>query len=146
MRSDRSAGIGSLRWYACGKATGCQPPIVVEAFGIGFDYKREEAFAQSGYSLLNPLPASCSAPKGANLWPRFATRGPKSRDRELFLGMRNNHQERCLRSGLENRSYRVGLQINLCIWYCGCSDLKNRIGGNSDNGPWRMQGYSLDQR
>ena len=43
--------------YACGKTTGCKPPIVVEAFGIGFDYKREEAFAQSGYSLLNPLPA-----------------------------------------------------------------------------------------
>jgi hypothetical protein len=31
---------------------------VVEAFGIGFDYKREEAFAQSGYSLLNPLPVT----------------------------------------------------------------------------------------
>jgi len=33
---------------ACGKATGCKPPTVVEALGIGFDYKREEAFAQSG--------------------------------------------------------------------------------------------------
>ncbi len=29
--------ICGLRRYACGKATGCQPPIVVEAFGIGFD-------------------------------------------------------------------------------------------------------------
>ena len=37
-----------LRRYAFGKATGCQPPIAVEAFWIGFDYKREEAFAQSG--------------------------------------------------------------------------------------------------
>jgi hypothetical protein len=26
------------------------------------------------------------------------------------------------------------------------TDLKNRIGGNIDNCPWRMQGYSLDQR
>ena len=34
--------------YACGKATRCKPPTVVEALGIGFDYKREEAFAQSG--------------------------------------------------------------------------------------------------
>ena len=33
---------------ACGKATGCEPPTGVEALGIGFDYKREEAFAQSG--------------------------------------------------------------------------------------------------
>ena len=33
---------------ACGKATRCKPPTVVEALGIGFDYKREEAFAQSG--------------------------------------------------------------------------------------------------
>ena len=33
---------------ACGKATGCKPPTVVEALGISFDYKREEAFAQSG--------------------------------------------------------------------------------------------------
>ena len=24
---------------------GCKPPTVVEAFGIGFDYKREEALA-----------------------------------------------------------------------------------------------------
>jgi len=40
---------------------------LVEAFGIGFEYKREEAFAQSGYSLLNPLPAWCSTPKDANL-------------------------------------------------------------------------------
>ena len=50
--------ICRLRRYACGKATECQPPIAVEAFGIGFDYKREEAFAQSGYSLLNPLPVT----------------------------------------------------------------------------------------
>ena len=40
--------ICGLRRYACGKATGCKPPTVVEALGIGFDYKREEAFAQSG--------------------------------------------------------------------------------------------------
>jgi len=38
---------GLLR-YACGKTTGCESPTVVEALGIGFDYKREEAFAQSG--------------------------------------------------------------------------------------------------
>ena len=37
--------ICCLRRYACGKATGCKPPAVVEALGIGFDYKREEAFA-----------------------------------------------------------------------------------------------------
>jgi hypothetical protein len=72
--------------------------IVVEAFGIGFDYKREEAFAKSGYSFLNPLPASCSTPKGKPL-ARSATRGPKSRHRELFLRMRNNHRECFLRSG-----------------------------------------------
>jgi|SRR6476660_1466504 hypothetical protein len=40
--------IYGLRRYACGKATGCKPPTVVEALGIGFYYKREEAFAQSG--------------------------------------------------------------------------------------------------
>ena len=40
--------ICGLGRYACGKATGCKPPTVVEALGIGFDYKREEAFAQSG--------------------------------------------------------------------------------------------------
>jgi hypothetical protein len=34
--------------YAGGKATGCEAPAVIEALGIGFDYKREEAFAQSG--------------------------------------------------------------------------------------------------
>jgi hypothetical protein len=39
--------ICCLGRYACGKATGCKPPTVVEALGIGFDYKREEAFAQS---------------------------------------------------------------------------------------------------
>ena len=33
---------------ACGKATGCESPTGVEALRIGFDYKREEAFAQSG--------------------------------------------------------------------------------------------------
>ena len=33
---------------ACGKATGCEPPTVVEALGIGLDDKREEAFPQSG--------------------------------------------------------------------------------------------------
>jgi hypothetical protein len=33
------------RRYASGKGTGFKPPIVVEAFGIGFDYKRKEAFA-----------------------------------------------------------------------------------------------------
>ena len=43
---------------ACGKATGCEPPTGVEALGIGFDYKREEAFAQSGQSLLYPLPVT----------------------------------------------------------------------------------------
>jgi hypothetical protein len=48
--------ICGLGRYACGKATGCKPPPMVEALGIGFDYKREEAFAQSGYSLLYPLP------------------------------------------------------------------------------------------
>ena len=37
--------IRGLWRYACGKATGCKPPTVVEALGIGFDYKREEAFA-----------------------------------------------------------------------------------------------------
>ena len=40
--------ICGLGRYACGKATECKPPTVVEALGIGFDYKREEAFAQSG--------------------------------------------------------------------------------------------------
>jgi hypothetical protein len=40
--------ICGLGRYACGKATGCKPPTVVEALGISFDYKREEAFAQSG--------------------------------------------------------------------------------------------------
>ena len=40
--------ICGLGRYACGKATGCKPPAMVEALGIGFDYKREEAFAQSG--------------------------------------------------------------------------------------------------
>jgi len=40
--------ICGLRRYACGKATGCKPPGVVEALGIGFDDKRQEAFAQSG--------------------------------------------------------------------------------------------------
>ena len=40
--------ICSLGRNACGKATGCKPPTAVEALGIGFDYKREEAFAQSG--------------------------------------------------------------------------------------------------
>jgi hypothetical protein len=40
--------ICGLRGYACGKVTGCQSPIVVEAFGIGFDDKGEEAFAKSG--------------------------------------------------------------------------------------------------
>ena len=48
--------IGRLGRYACGKATGRKPPTVVEAFGISFDHKREEAFAQSGQSLLYPLP------------------------------------------------------------------------------------------
>jgi hypothetical protein len=50
--------ICGLGRYACGKATGCKPPTVVEALGIGFDYKREEAFAQSGQSLLHPLPVT----------------------------------------------------------------------------------------
>jgi hypothetical protein len=40
--------ICGLRRYACGEATGCKPPTMVEALGIGFDYKREETFAQSG--------------------------------------------------------------------------------------------------
>ena len=40
--------ICGLWRYAYGKATGCKPPIVVEAFGIGFDYKREEAFFEQG--------------------------------------------------------------------------------------------------
>lgn len=40
--------IYGLRRYACWKATGNQPPIVVEALGIGLDYEREEVFAQSG--------------------------------------------------------------------------------------------------
>jgi len=40
--------IGGLRRDACGKATRGKSPAVVEALGIGFDYKREEAFAQSG--------------------------------------------------------------------------------------------------
>jgi hypothetical protein len=40
--------IFGLRRYASGKATGCKSPAVVEALGIRFDYKREEAFAQSG--------------------------------------------------------------------------------------------------
>jgi hypothetical protein len=40
--------ICGLGRYACGKATGCKPPTVVEALGISFNYKREEAFAQSG--------------------------------------------------------------------------------------------------
>jgi hypothetical protein len=40
--------IGSLGRDACGKATGRKPPTVVEALGIGFDDKREQAFAQSG--------------------------------------------------------------------------------------------------
>jgi hypothetical protein len=38
----------NLGRYVCGKTTGCKPPTVVEALGIGFDYKREERFAQSG--------------------------------------------------------------------------------------------------
>ena len=50
--------ICCLRRYACGKATGCKPPTVVEALGIGFDYKREEAFAQSSQSLSHPLPVT----------------------------------------------------------------------------------------
>ena len=40
--------ICGLRRYVCGKVTGYQSPIVVEALGIGFDDKREEVFAQSG--------------------------------------------------------------------------------------------------
>jgi hypothetical protein len=40
--------ICGLRRDARGKATGCKPPAVVEAFGIRFDDKRKEAFAQSG--------------------------------------------------------------------------------------------------
>jgi hypothetical protein len=47
--------IGSLGRDACGKATGRKPPTVVETLGIGFDDKREQAFAQSGQSLLDPL-------------------------------------------------------------------------------------------
>ena len=43
--SIQMCGLGR---YACGKATECKPPTAVEALGIGFDYKREEAFAQSG--------------------------------------------------------------------------------------------------
>jgi hypothetical protein len=43
----QSMQICCLRRYAGGKATGCKPPAVIEALGIGFDYKREEAFAQS---------------------------------------------------------------------------------------------------
>jgi hypothetical protein len=50
--------ICGLGRYACGKTTGCKPPTAVEALGIGFDYKREEAFAQSGQSLLYPLPVT----------------------------------------------------------------------------------------
>jgi hypothetical protein len=44
----QSTQICGLRGYAGGKATGCKPPTVIEALGIGFDYKGEEAFAQSG--------------------------------------------------------------------------------------------------
>jgi hypothetical protein len=40
--------ICGLGRYACRKATVCKPPTVIEAFGIGFDDKRKEAFAQSG--------------------------------------------------------------------------------------------------
>jgi hypothetical protein len=40
--------ICGLRRDARGKATGCKPPAVVEAFGIRFDDKRKEAFAHSG--------------------------------------------------------------------------------------------------
>jgi hypothetical protein len=43
---------------ACGKATRCKPTIVIEALGIRFDYKREEAIAQSSQSLLYPLPVT----------------------------------------------------------------------------------------
>ena len=45
---DQTMQICGLGRDACGKATGCKPPTVVEALGISFDYKREEAFAQSG--------------------------------------------------------------------------------------------------
>ena len=45
---DQPMQICGLRRYSCGKATGRKPPTVVEALGIGFNYKREEAFAQSG--------------------------------------------------------------------------------------------------
>jgi hypothetical protein len=31
-----------------GKPTGCKTPAVIEALGISFDYKRQEAFAESG--------------------------------------------------------------------------------------------------
>ena len=55
---DQFMQICGLERDACGKATRCKPPTVVEAFGIGFDYKREEAFAQSGQSLLYPLPVT----------------------------------------------------------------------------------------
>jgi hypothetical protein len=41
----QACGLGR---YACGKAAGRKTPTVVEALGIGFDYEREEAFAQSG--------------------------------------------------------------------------------------------------
>ena len=37
--------IRGPRRYASGKGTGFKTPIVVEAFGIGFDYKRKKAFA-----------------------------------------------------------------------------------------------------
>jgi hypothetical protein len=40
--------ICDLGRYACGKTTGCESPTMVEAFWVEFDYKREEAFAQSG--------------------------------------------------------------------------------------------------
>jgi hypothetical protein len=39
--------ICGLRRYACGKVTGCQSPIVIEAVGIGFHDKGEEARLRS---------------------------------------------------------------------------------------------------
>src|SRR6476661_5821141 len=46
--------ICGLGRYACGKATGCKPPAVVEALGVEFDYKREEAFCAVGLIAFVP--------------------------------------------------------------------------------------------
>jgi hypothetical protein len=53
---------------ACRKATGFKPPTVIEALGIGFDDKGEEAFAQSGQSLLYPLPVTHISKNSHNIY------------------------------------------------------------------------------